>query len=167
MVRVHSFCTMRFDWLDSQRQHISDSNEFNLTFANNIFGQQLPTLLDVTCCVRCMLYKLWNCSNFSANNSHHFSFVPWSPTHSTMLNVGSVCTALPTLLGPCTHITHGLLGVNKVLRVVSFPQWRVLQLPTLLGVDASVCTPLPTWRQQLPTFLMQQYYVGSCMSVNT
>ena len=104
MVRVHSFCTMRFDWLDSQRQHISDSNEFNLTFANNIFGQQLPTLLDVTCCVCCMLHKLWNCSNFSVNNSHHFSFVPWSPTHSTMLNVGSVCTALPTLLGPCTHI---------------------------------------------------------------
>ena len=121
-----------------------DSDEFNLTFANNIFSQQLPTLLDVTCCVRCMLHKLWNCSNFSVNNSHHFSLVPWSPTHSTMLNVGSVCTALPTMLGPCTQITHSLLGVYKVIRVVSFPRWHVLQLPTLLGVDASVCTPLPT-----------------------
>ena len=32
----------------------------------------------------------------------------------------------------------------------------VLQIPTLLGVVASVCTPLPTRTQQLPTLLAQQ-----------
>ena len=50
----------------------------------NIVGQQLPTLLDVTWCVRLhtllhvvgcccvLLRKFWNRSNFSANNSQHF-----------------------------------------------------------------------------------------------
>ena len=50
----------------------------------NIVGQQLPTLLDVTYCVRlhtllhvvgcsCVLLpKVWNRSNFSANSSQHF-----------------------------------------------------------------------------------------------
>ena len=31
-----------------------------------------------------------------------------------------------------------------------------LQVPTLLGVVASICTPLPTRTQQLPTLLAQQ-----------
>ena len=31
-----------------------------------------------------------------------------------------------------------------------------LQLPNLLGVSASVCTPLPTRTQQLPTLLAEQ-----------
>ena len=31
-----------------------------------------------------------------------------------------------------------------------------LQVPNLLGVSASVCTPLPTRTQQLPTLLAQQ-----------
>ena len=31
-----------------------------------------------------------------------------------------------------------------------------LQVPTLLGVVASICTPLPTCTQQLPTLLAQQ-----------
>ena len=50
----------------------------------NIVGQQLPELLDVTCCVRLhtllnvvgcccvLLRKVWNRSNVSANNSQHF-----------------------------------------------------------------------------------------------
>ena len=45
----------------------------------------------------------------------------------------------------------------KVLWVVSFP--RSKQLPTLMGVLASVCTPsapLPTRKQQLPTSSAQQ-----------
>ena len=55
-------------------------------------------------------------------------------------NVGSVCTALPKLLGPRTLITHGL----QRLMVVSFPRCTVGP------------TPLPTQTQQLPTFLVQQ-----------
>ena len=84
----------------------------------NIVGQQLPTLLDVTCCVRLhtvlhvvgcccvLLRKVWNRSNFSANNSQHFfCFVIAEAWRN---NVGFVCTALSTLLGPRTLITHGL-----------------------------------------------------------
>ena len=37
-----------------------------------------------------------------------------------------------------------------------YPSHNALQVPTLLGVDASVCTPLPTRTQQLPTLLAQQ-----------
>ena len=60
-------------------------------------------LLDLVCL---LLSKVWNRSNFSANNSQHFfcSVI----AEALRNNVGSVCTALPTLLGPLTLITHGL-----------------------------------------------------------
>ena len=37
-----------------------------------------------------------------------------------------------------------------------YPSHDALQVPALLGVVASVCTPLPTRTQQLPTLLAQQ-----------
>ena len=37
-----------------------------------------------------------------------------------------------------------------------YPSHDALQVPTLLGVVASVCTPLPTRTQQLPTLLTQR-----------
>ena len=37
-----------------------------------------------------------------------------------------------------------------------YPSHDALQVPTLLGVVVSVCTPLPTCTQQLPTLLAQQ-----------
>ena len=37
-----------------------------------------------------------------------------------------------------------------------YPSHDTLQVPTLWGVVASVCTPLPTRTQQLPTLLAQQ-----------
>ena len=37
-----------------------------------------------------------------------------------------------------------------------YPSHDALQVPTLLGVVASVCTPLPTCTHQLPTLLAQQ-----------
>ena len=37
-----------------------------------------------------------------------------------------------------------------------------LQVPNLLGVVASVCTPLPTRKQQLPTLLAQQCWELLC-----
>ena len=37
-----------------------------------------------------------------------------------------------------------------------YPSHDALQAPTSLGVVASVCTPLPTCTQQLPTLLAQQ-----------
>ena len=39
-----------------------------------------------------------------------------------------------------------------------YPSHDALQVPTLLGVVASVCTPLPTRKQQLTTLLVQQYW---------
>ena len=39
---------------------------------------------------------------------------------------------------------------------VLYPSHDALQVPTLLGVVAYVCTPLPTLTQQLPTLLAQQ-----------
>ena len=59
----------------------------------------------VGCC--CMLLrKVWNRSNFSANNSQHFFCSVIAEAWRN--NVGSVCTALPTLLGPRTLITQEL-----------------------------------------------------------
>ena len=76
----------------------------------NIAGQQLPTSLDVTCCVRLhtllqvvgcycvLLHKVWNQSNFSANNSQHFFCSPdrrsvaqrcWIRLHSSSKIVGA------------------------------------------------------------------------------
>ena len=37
-----------------------------------------------------------------------------------------------------------------------YSSYDALQVPNLLGVVASVCTPLPTRTQQLPTLLVQQ-----------
>ena len=37
-----------------------------------------------------------------------------------------------------------------------YPSHHALQVPTLLGVVASVCTPLQTRTQQFPTLLVQQ-----------
>ena len=41
-----------------------------------------------------------------------------------------------------------------------YPSYEALQVPMLLGVVASVSTPLPTQTQQLPTLLGQQCCAG-------
>ena len=46
-----------------------------------------------------------------------------------------------------------------------YPSHDALQVPTLLGVVASVCTPLPTRTQQLPTLLAQQCW-GCCVRLH-
>ena len=119
------------------------------TNGHNIVGQQLPTLLDVTCCVRLhsllhvvgcccvLLRKVWNRSNFSANNSQQFLLIR---LHSSSNTVGATHTHYAWFTK-----TYGL-----------YPSHDALQVPTLLGVVASVCTPLPTRTQQLPTLLAQQ-----------
>ena len=54
----------------------------------------------------------------------------------------------------CWGYARSLRMVYKDLWFVSFPRCTVG--PTLLGVGASVRTPLPTRTQQLPTLLAQQ-----------
>ena len=51
-----------------------------------------------------------------------------------------------------THAHHAWFTKTYGL----YPSHDALQVPTLLGIDASVCTPLPTRSQQLPTLLRQQ-----------
>ena len=51
-----------------------------------------------------------------------------------------------------THAHYALFTKTYGL----YPSHDALQVPTLLGVVASICTPLPTCTQQLPTFLAQQ-----------
>ena len=81
---------------------------------HNFFGQRLLTLLDDTSCiclytllhvVACcweLLSKVWNRSILRANNYQHFIF------SVRRNNIGSVCTAPPTLLKPRARITHSL-----------------------------------------------------------
>ena len=66
-------------------------------------------------------------------------------------NVGSVCTARPTLLGP-----HTPIYTWSPRSYGTYRSHDTLQVPTLLGVVASVCAPLPTRTQQLTTLLGQQ-----------
>ena len=54
----------------------------------------------------------------------------------------------------CWGHTRVLHMVSKVLWV--YPSHDALQVPTLLGVVASVCTALPTQTWQLPALLAQQ-----------
>ena len=110
------------------------SNEFN------IVGQQLPTLLDVTCC--CMLLGV---------------------VAQSLKPVKVLSQQLPTFLLLCQLITevkcnnvgwghaYALHMVSKVLRVASFPGWTACP-----NVAAFICTPLPTRTQQLATLLAQQ-----------
>ena len=108
------------------------------------------------CCV--LLRKVWNRSNFSANNSPHFfcSVI----AEALRNNVGSVCTPLPTLLGPRTLIMHGLQRLTgcilPTMHCRSQHCWELLHPfattanthattpnivgTTMLGVVASVCT---------------------------
>ena len=74
--------------------------------ANN--SQNCWMLHLVSVCTPCcmLLRKVWYRSNFSANNSQHFFCSVIAEAWRN--NVGSVCTALPTLFGPHMLITHGL-----------------------------------------------------------
>ena len=102
------------------------------TLANGriIVGQQLPTLLDVTCCVRLhiLLHVVWCCSakfetgqTFQPTTPNN-SFVPWSPKRSA------------TMLDPFAH--------------------PVACCCVLLGVVAQSLKPVKLLSRQLRTFLL-------------
>ena len=94
------------------------------TNGRNIVGQQLPTLLDVACCVRLhILLHVVGCCWAKFETSQTFqpttpniSFVPWSPKRSaTMLN------PFAQLFQHCWGRARSLRMVYKDLWVVSFP----------------------------------------------
>ena len=79
----------------------------------------------------------------------NISLVPCSPKRSA------------TMLDSFAQLFQHCWGRARSLRIVYktyglYPSHDALQVPTLLGVVASVCTPLPTHTQQLPTLLAQQ-----------
>ena len=84
-----------------------------------------------------LLRKVWNRSNFSASNSQHLLLFRdrrsvaqqcWIRLHSSSNTVGA------------THAHYAWFTKTYGL----YPFHDVLQVPTLLGVVASVYTPLPT-----------------------
>ena len=62
----------------------------------------------------------------------------------------------------CLHSSSNIVGAThahytRFTKTYGLcPSHDALQVPTLLRVVASICTPLPTWMQQLPTMLAQQ-----------
>ena len=64
-----------------------------------------------------------------ANNSQHFFCSVIAEAQRN--NVGSVCIAPLSLLGPGTRVKHGLLRDRKSYRL--YPSHNALQVPTLLS----------------------------------
>ena len=103
--------------------------------------QQLPALLYITRCVRfalcCLLLRVVGscCAKFETGQTFeptapNICFVPWSPKRSPAMLDPSVCTALPTLLGQRTRISHGLqwlMGCNlPMMHCSSKHCWELL-----------------------------------------
>ena len=103
-------------------------------------------LLDV---VACYCAKFETGQTISANKSQHFFLFCdrrsvaqqcWIRLHGSSNIVGD------------THAHYAWITKTYWL----YSSHVALQVPNLLGVVASVCTPLPTRTQQLPTLLAQQ-----------
>ena len=90
----------------------------------------------------------------------NISFVPWSPKRSaTMLD------PFPQLFQHCWGHARSLRMATETYGLYSFH--NAPQVPNFLGVVASVCTPLPTCTQQLPTLLDQQCWELLCPFVRS
>ena len=97
-------------------------------------------LLDVVACC---------CAKFETGQTFqpttpNISFVPWSPKRSA------------TMLDPFAQLLQHAHYVWFTKTYGLYPSHDALQVPTLLGVVASVCTTLSTRMQQLQTLLAQQ-----------
>ena len=120
----------------------------------NIIDQQLPTLLDVTCCVR--LHILLHVVAQSLKPVKRFSqqlptFLLFRDRRSVTQQCWIRLHSSSNIVG-ATHAHYAWFTKTYGL----YPSHDALQVPTLLGVVASICTPLPTRTQQLPTLLTQQ-----------
>ena len=113
-------------------------------------------MLDVTCCVR--WHTLLRVVARSLKPVKLFS--QQLPTFLLFLDRRSVAQQCWIRLHSSSNIvgaTHAHYAwITKTYGLYS--SHDALQVPNLLGVVASVCTPLPTRTQQLPTLLAQQYW---------
>ena len=145
-----------------------------------LFSQQFPTFLlfrDRRSVAQQCWINLHSSSNIVGATHAHYAWITKTyelcSSHDALQVpnllgvVASVCTPLPTrtqqlptlfaqqyweLLRPFARSLR--LKFTKTYGLYS--SHDVLQVPNLLGVVASVCTPLPTPTQQLPTLLGQQ-----------
>ena len=124
----------------------------------NIVGRQLPTLLDVTCCVR--LHTLLHVVAQSLKPVKLFS--QQLPTFLLFLDRRSVAPQCWIRLHSSSNIvgaTHAHYAwFTKTYGL--YPSHVALQVPTLLGVVASFCTTLPT--RTLNSQHCGRNNVGSC-----
>ena len=116
-------------------------------------GQQLPTLLDVACCVR--LHTLLHVVAQSLKPVKLFSqqlptFLLFRDRRSVAQQCWIRLHSSSNIVG-ATHAHYAWFTKTYGL----YPSHDALQVPTLLGVVASVCTPLQTWTQKLPSLLVQ------------
>ena len=124
----------------------------------NIVGQQLPILLDVTCCVRLhTLLHVVGCCCVEYEPVKFFSqqlptFLLFRDRRSVAQQCWIRLHSSSNIVG-ATHAHYAWFTKTYGL----YPSHDALQVPTLLGVVASVCTPLPTRTQQL-----WSNNVGSC-----
>ena len=114
------------------------------------------------CTPCCMLLDVVTCcsAKFEAGQTFqpttpNISFVTRSPKHSsTMLD--HLHSSSNIVGATHTHYT----SITKTYGLYS--SHDALQVPNLLGVVASICTPLPTSMQELPTLLAQQCWELLC-----
>ena len=120
----------------------------------------------VACC--CMLLRVVGscCQKFETGKTFeprtpNISLVPWSPNRSAIM----------------LHSSPNIVGVTKKAHYTWSP-WRqqsnnfawqtnTCDGPTLLGVVASVCTPLSTRTQQLPTLFVESCFIHLQTTINT
>ena len=128
-----------------------------------IVGQQLPTLLHVTCyMLRPFAHPVaccWMLLRVVAQSLKPVKlFSQQLPTFLLFRDRRSVAQQCWIRLDSSSNIvgaTHAHYAwFTKTYGL--YPSHDALQVPTLLAVVASVCTPLPTRTQQIPTLLAQQ-----------
>ena len=123
----------------------------------NIVGQRLQTLLGVTCCVR--LHTLFHVVTLLRVVAQSLKpvklFSQQLPTFLLFRDRRSVAQQCWIRL----HTSSNIVGAKHAhyawftKTYGLYPSHDALQVPTLLGVVASVCTPLPTHTQHIPTLL--------------
>ena len=100
--------------------------------------------LSVACCQE-LLRKVWNRSSFLT--TPNISFVPWSPKSSvTMLDL--FAQLFQHCLGHADALHVSSFKFTKPYRPRLDPSHDALQVPTLFGAVASVCTSLISRTQQ-------------------
>ena len=160
--KVRFFCLLLFGTFDMHnalgRYFIVWYEAVNLSFSGKILAitsspvQTGATLLDVTCCVRLhtLLHMLLDVGAQSLKPVKLFS--QQLPTFLLFRDRRSVAQQCWIRL----HSSSKIVGAAHAYYAWFtktyglYPYHDALRVPTLLGVVASVCTPLPTRTQQLP-----------------